>query len=69
MFQDDTTVYAVVGIGWQGRNGYTEVKLHDTTLSRAYQTAVDLGLKPTKWYQPSTWFQDMFVYKVEHLTS
>lgn len=44
--------YPEVVLFWGNTGSETELRLHDTTLGNAYNTAIKFGYRPPVWYKP-----------------
>lgn len=44
--------YPKVVLWWTEKGSESELTLHNKTLKEAYDTAVEFGYKPPKWYTP-----------------
>ncbi len=45
-------VYPEIVLFWGNGASQTELRLHDTTLESAYNTAIKFGYTPPVWYKP-----------------
>lgn len=57
---NDPEVYDTIHLGWE----MGEITVRNKTIKEAYTRAVELGLKPFKWYDPRSWFQGLWFVTV-----